>query len=150
MIFFKPTKKFIIWLKEYKGNRKYVVDIGCGEGLLLHKMNEAGIFACGLEPYDTPIPDPSKNFPTPYNIVPQKAENSELIRTPNMLLLIARPCHSGFAYRTIKNRNIKNEVLYIGKENNIECDLNDIQYTKINITEVGDEEELVLSIKGVE
>ena len=39
MVFFQPTNEFVQWLKEYAGDR-VVVEIGCGDGLLIAKMNE--------------------------------------------------------------------------------------------------------------
>jgi len=134
------------WFKDYV-DKRVVLDIGCGEGLFLHKMNQAGIAAYGIEPYDPISLDPNKDFETPRNIIPQIAETSPLIDLPRMLLVIARPCHDGFAYRVIKARNPENEVLYIGKSENIEYDIRDIPYTKLDVPETGDENEVVLSIK---
>jgi SAM-dependent methyltransferase len=146
MIFFRPNKKFMLWLKKYAKGR-LILDVGCGEGYFLHLLNKAKIKAIGIEPYDPVIPDPSRAHPTPTNVIPVLAQGSPLITAgKNNLIIIARPCHSNFCYETIKAKHPSSEVLYIGKKENIELDLEDLLYTKI-FESAGDENEVVLSIK---
>jgi hypothetical protein len=147
MIFFRPTKEFLLWLKKYTNNR-LIIDVGCGEGYFLHLLNKSKIKAIGIEPYSPMIPDPSRTHPTPTNILPVFAQGSPLITLgENNLILIARPCHSNFCYETILAKHPSSEVLYIGKKENIELDLGDLPYTQV-FEQAGDESEIVLSIKG--
>jgi hypothetical protein len=147
MIFFKPTKKFMVWLKKYAYNR-LIIDVGCGEGYFLHCLNKAKMKAIGIEPYNTFIPDPSRTHPTPINILPVLAQGSPLITLKhNNLIIIARPCHNNFCYETILAKHPSSEVLYIGKKENIDLDLGDLSYTKV-FEHAGDEDEVVLSVKG--
>jgi hypothetical protein len=97
MIFFRPTEDFIKWLKSYIGKR-FVVDIGCGEGCLLYNMKKAGIPCIGVDPYPPLIPDSERDFDTPVELITrQLGEESFLIQKDNALIIIARLCHSGFA-----------------------------------------------------
>jgi hypothetical protein len=148
MIFFRPTKDFITWLKKYAGNR-VVVDIGCGEGCLLHAMLEADIPCFGIDPYEPIVHDPDRDFETPEEIImPEFGEHSEIIKRPEALLIIARPCHDGFPTRVIENKGKDVELLYIGKQENIELDLDEeIKYKQLLVPSAGDENEIVLSIR---
>ena len=147
MIFFRPNKKFMSWLKKYTNNR-LIIDVGCGEGYFLHLLNKAKMKAIGIEPYNPLIPDPSRTHPAPTNVIPVLAQSSPLITVrEDSLIIIARPCHSNFCYETIQARHPSSEVLYVGKKENIELDLGDLPYTKV-FESAGDEEEVVLSIKG--
>ncbi len=146
MIFFRPTKKFITWLKKYTNDR-LIIDVGSGEGYFLHVLNENKIKAIGIEPYGPMIPDPNRHHPTPTNVLPVLAQGCTLVTLrENSLIIIARPCHNNFCYETIKAKHPSSEVLYISKKENIELDLDDLKYTKV-FEHAGDENEVVLSIK---
>ena len=147
MIFFRPNKKFMSWLKKYTNNR-LIVDVGCGEGYFLHLLNKAKMKAIGIDPYTTLLPDPYRTHPTPTNILPVHAQSSPLVTMrENSLIIIARPCHSNFCYETILAKHPSSEVLYIGKKENIELDLGELPYTTV-FESAGDEKEVVLSIQG--
>ena len=146
MIFFRPTEKFIQWLKSYADGR-FVVDVGCGEGCLLHHMKKAGIPCIGVDPYPPIIPDFDRNFDTPVELITrQLGEESSLIQKDNALIVIARPCHSGFTEDVIARRNPKTELLYIGLPKNVKRDLGSIKHNIILNSEVGDEGEKVYRI----
>lgn len=149
MIFFKPTEKFMDWLQTYAGDR-FIVDVGCGEGLLLSEMKKRKMYCLGIDPYETFIPDPERTHEIPEELIIRSiGERSPLIQKDNTLILIARPCHDGFASRVIKARNKKNEVLYIGLLENLEKDLDeDVEFEKLNVKSTGADSEIVLSIKG--
>lgn len=149
MIFFKPTDKFMVWLKTYAKGR-LVVDVGCGEGYFLYLLNKNKMPAIGIDPYDTVIPDPDREHEMPSNILPVFAQGSPLVTMrENTLIIIARPCHDMFCYETIKAKHRTSEVLYIGLSKNINQDLMELPYKKV-FSNAGTENEVVLSIKEIQ
>ena len=149
MVFFQPTNEFVQWLKEYAGDR-VVVEIGCGDGLLIAKMNEAEMKCIGVDLYYPFNIETEIEVPKSMNILYGFAgEDCELIKDKRSLIVIARPCHDGFPSRVAKNKAEGVEMLYVGLERNIDEDLyGKLTHTKIELPfKVGKEDEVVLSLK---
>lgn len=117
-IFFKPTPKFLKWIKTYAGKRT-VIDCGAGQGWLSKQLNENGMQVIAL--------DSNTREETFFPVVYKECEYFDFPR--QSLPIIARPCHSHWVWDTI-NRALHGfgsqrckAVLYIGKEENLKGDL---------------------------
>lgn len=123
--FFKPDDEFINWIVNYANGRR-IIEVGCGNGETLGRLVDAGGFGYGIEPF--------WNFE---NHVKRMAEGKEALqvvpmavqkmpelleKADNALILICRPCHSGFHNfcKVIAHPNA--EVLYIGLRRNFGID----------------------------
>jgi len=114
MTFFYPTNRFVDWLVKLAGHRP-IIDCGCGEGLLVEKLFRHGAAVLGVD---------IRRLSEQPLVVVQDAETFEFPN--NSVVLFCRPCHSDWVERTIKvARRSADVILYIGKAENVECDLGD-------------------------
>ena len=61
MIFFRPTPEFIDWLINY-ANGRTIVDIGCGEGYVIHLIRQKYKNVVGIEPYEPLVRENGKKY----------------------------------------------------------------------------------------
>ena len=146
MIFFNPTDAFIDWLISYAKGR-IIIDLGSGEGYLIHLLNQRKVNCIGIEPYGALITENKAsyseyNFPTPSNIIGITAQLFLKDKKNNCLLVCARPDHSGWVSEVIKEAT--DEILYIGLKKNVTTDLGDSLFKILRTPEL--KEEIVLSI----
>jgi SAM-dependent methyltransferase len=126
--FFQPDRKFIEWIKTYARNR-LIIEVGCGTGIVLMRLMDAGARICGIEPYW----DDSAGMEMNMNRIKANQDMIHILsRTiedlPNMyvgrgdkvLLLFCRPCHSDFVSNTLEVKDKETEVLYITLPENME------------------------------
>jgi len=128
--FFSPTKTFIDWLVQYKGNRT-IVEAGCGSAPIARRTK-------GVIPIDL------------YYQHDQPAETLLLDATTfhynsKYLVVLARPCHSDWTHKLIEKTNRDGaEVLYVGLEKNLEYDIP--KNIKTHQLPNADSEHIVISI----
>lgn len=130
MIFFHPTKKWIDWLIGYADNR-IIVDIGCGEGLLLKELHKSGydrLIGVNLYIRDELREYFRKTDRSIHLLEINTLENNILKKmvspdgkTP--LFLFCRPCHGWWVDLTLPNLPAGAEVLYVGKPGNLYDDI---------------------------
>lgn len=122
MTFFKPSARYIDWLVNY-ANGRFIWDVGCGDGALLHALHDRRIKAIGIDcyPYDR----------IPYGVIPAKAEKCAALRSAkNQLVVICRPCHDGFPARVARVLDPSTEMLYVGFYKNRSVDLSGLVLSK--------------------
>lgn len=135
MIFFRPTKKWIDWLIGY-ANGRIIVDIGCGEGLLIKKLSEAGYNK--VMGVDLLISDELKCdcYGKGIHLLEIDTLSSTFNRifssiNHNMLFIFCRPCHGWWVEMTINNLPKNADVLYVGLEENLPRDINVLSHTSM-------------------
>lgn len=118
MVFFNATNLFVQWLKD-RANGRMIFDCGSGDGDLLRKLINAKVKAVGIEPFwgDRTAFDPC------LPVIPTTVQRCSLIRSTEALIVIARPDHSGWTYWVAHNAHPQSEILYIGKPENLEVDM---------------------------
>ncbi|MDC7249483.1 MAG: class I SAM-dependent methyltransferase [Sphaerochaetaceae bacterium] len=139
-----------------------IIDIGCGNGLVLRKLHNAGhkklmgfdpftdmiefnqraIKECGERIHFMPLDVGSERF---YNFVQPMVETNNM----DIMFLLCRPCHNGRlvdgAFKVAKELGV--ELLYIGLEENIDLDLGDIiPYTTLDHKGSSEDDEIVLKL----
>lgn len=150
--FFQPDVDFVKWLIKYADGRT-IIDCGAGSGYLTAMIHHLGYKNCiAIEPHYTEERNwfwRKRGFQ--FHVFFKNSEEESIIRDipkGKALLLFARPCHSGFVYRTIKNNMpVGTEALYISHKNNTQLDLGDIYYTELKHEGTSKNNEFVLSIK---
>lgn len=146
--FFKPNDKFKEWL-EQSIHIKYnhIIDMGAGRGLMTHFMQEMGLKVTGFDIHlrDNPATDIQICRPEIAQSIIRQLKNSPV-------LMIARPCHNGFANEYFKFWIHKCHNLfayYIGLERNVENDLYGLEYVLV-ASNVGEDGENVYQVRGSE
>lgn len=147
MRFFKPTPSFLEWIgAEAKRLAMPVAECGCGDGDLLREMIAAGIPALGFDPrfvwFDERVP-----FDLCSRIMTKPAEESPIVHDTPMILLVCRPCHTGFPARINQVRHPKSVLYYVGFEKNLEQDLGDALVSPVMDEPVGEAGEYVWAVK---
>lgn len=144
--FFEPDQQLVKSLAEYIGSRN-LIEIGCRNGDLLKSLHVLGCKCTGVDPYtDNSIIVMNDGI---INILPFKIEDHpNIIENLQGIILIARPCHSGFVQFCLENKNENTELIYIGLEMNFEADgIADYKYERIELKGKSIDNELILSIK---
>lgn len=145
--FFKPNKKLVKSLVKYFDNR-LVVEIGSGSCHVIKKLFEAGhTRIAGVDPHPGKrILHHNSNI---VNIISTRIQDvPALLNNAEALILICRPCHSGFVQYCIENKHPDSELLYIGLEENFDIDgILDTKYEVINLKGSSEDDEVIISIK---
>lgn len=129
--FFVPTDEFADWLVSYAGTR-LVFEPGCGECDLLRALRDRGCRAFGADPYRGVPRDLISSF------IPLRAETSKVTSTHDMLIVVARPDHSGWFAEVLEKIHETSEVLYIGYERNLIYDIPvEFNATQVDAPQVG-------------
>jgi len=122
--FFEPDNKFIEWIINYADGRM-IADIGCGTGHLLSLLMDKGIKCFGVEPYwDTKMTSERiSSGKAMIQVIPTFVQKTDILKAANNpLILVCRPCHSGFHHEIAECAPEDAEILYIGLERNLEID----------------------------
>lgn len=122
VLFFRPDREFLQWIKEYAAGR-IILDVGCGASAQLlqslFQIQQAGV---GIEPFIEAKDMMELNrFRIEHgesiiNIFPKPVEEcGNFIKAmgSKALMIIARPCHSGFVENALDLRPEGMEALYI-------------------------------------
>ncbi len=124
MIFFEVTPKYAAWLAKY-ANGRCIIDVGCGEGQLIRAVRAAGYNKImGIDMMFDPL-DPN-NRDIANAVMPMDVTTSKILKHPDYLYVMARPCHGGFTELVAHGMSWeKQELLYVGLDNNLEQDMGD-------------------------
>lgn len=121
--FFNPTEEFVDKLIEVI-NGRFVIEIGCGRGALLDALSKKGVKIIGIDPY---VYREGINPEISRKIMPYETEESiklieGITEKFEIVLLVARPCHSKFPQRYLDSVKRGTELIYIGYVKNLEID----------------------------
>ncbi len=138
-VFFKPKRSFLqLLLDTPKFRYRRVIDVGAGVGHL-----SARLFALGFEivPIDINV-SVTQEYPV-------KVENGVTFYYDYQdLVIIARPCHNGFAHAVAVNAIEQGAtVLYVSKAGNLAEDMTDL-VTRELLRDAGEDGEVVYQVIG--
>ena len=118
MKFLFPTKKFLDWLV-YMANGRPIIDCGCGEGQVTEELFRRGANVMGL--------DIRAEIDTQLMVF--RVDATTFSFPAGCIVLFARPCHSDWVERTIKQAKHRADViLYVGFDRNLDDDLGEFAY----------------------
>jgi hypothetical protein len=134
---FTPNEKFWSTLEAYKSIN--LVDAGCGVGNVTREAKKRGFIM------------------TPVDMIRRKGQIKSVMHVDAVTLpysketwpLICRPDHSGWAYDCMARAlSLGACAIYVGKEENIEQDVDDLESKiSLRIEAVGEEEEVFLLLE---
>lgn len=121
--FFHPTDEFIDKLVGVI-NERFVVEIGCGNGLVLEQLMKRGVKCIGIDPY---VIRDEMSREMSMKILPFETNQAikmidEMAKKMDVVLLVVRPCHSGFPQEFLNYTNRDIEMIYVGYVKNLEID----------------------------
>jgi len=145
--FFRPNEKFTTWAKNAIHMRYHqIMDIGAGSGLMTKTLQDLGLAATGFDIIRRPEPH------TMIQVLERDMICTLVKKMPeSAVMIIARPCHSGFAQQYFKLQLkfcYRLFAYYIGLPRNVEQDLPDMSYEIIE-TDVGEDGENIYQVYGV-
>jgi hypothetical protein len=146
MRFFNPLPTFWTWFdKEYKSQEKApIIDCGCGEGHLVKELRQKKYPALGCDPmFETFGCDDIDLLGA---VLCMPAQNLPMVRNHRSILLVCRPCHSGFPALLNSIRCPDSRMFYIGLEKNLEFDLDEGTYELASKKVVGEDGEKIWKI----
>jgi hypothetical protein len=111
--FFAPKPAFIGWMKQFAD--KPVYDVGARLGHVSKALSEAGLQVIALDLEILPQRE--------FDVI--KADSTKHPFKRGSVVMLCRPCHDGFVFRTI-TRAIEqrvDDVVYVGLLQNAELDL---------------------------
>ena len=136
--FFSPTPKFWTWLEQQEWLRwQQFWDIGAGMGHLTEAMVKSGRECIGVDICTRPS----------QSALVRIEDATQLNYDQDDCLLIARPSHGGFVEGVLRHAAGQAEVLYIGLERNLDCDL-DGWHHELLIEDAGEDGEAVYRVLG--
>lgn len=146
MRFFTPLPNFIPWLsKEFNKHKLPIIDCGCGDGDLVRELRAAKLPCLGVDPrydmFDEKVP-----FDLISAIVSMQAQEFAMVKHTPSILLVCRPCHSGFPIQIFNAMCRQSVLYYIGLKHNIETDLGSLYFKKVLKGPVGIEDEHLYSV----
>lgn len=145
MRFFYPTPVFWEFMERHR--HRFVVEVGCGDGDLLREMHDAGYRALGVDPrfslFGIPVPTDLRSSILDAEIEHATAATSR----PSTLLLVCRPCHSGFPRALREVRHPDSVLAYIGFGKNLDVDMGQDAEVLETIEGAGRDDEIIHIIK---
>ena len=157
MRFFKPDRQLINSIIEYAGDR-IIVDVGCGieANLIQDLLTEGATKLIGIDmflDYSKVYPKcKSINLSASYHLMTGEVTIHEKLLCQlgdKALFLLCRPCHHPLLIQETIRIALTggSEILYIGKEENVEADLSGEEYEYIQLTGTSQDNEVIIKIK---
>lgn len=142
--FFRPNENFTKWLDSSIHLRyQPIFEIGAGQGLALKHMQDAGLNATGLDLFQRP------DTHTLVQVASEEIIHKVVTAAPSrMVMMICRPCHSGFAQTYFKLQlkfHHRTFAYYIGLRRNLELDLPDMS-VELVAEDVGEDGECIWQV----
>jgi hypothetical protein len=146
MRFFNPRPTFWKWFeKEFKSQEKApIIDCGCGEGHLVRELRQKKYPALGCDPMFFGLG--SDDLDLIGCVLTMPAQELPMVRSHRSIILVCRPCHSGFPAQLNLVRHPDSRMFYIGLEKNLEFDLEPGTYKLASRSIVGEDGEKIWKI----
>lgn len=138
---FIPSPLFCDYFAEYVGDR-VVVEVGAGQCEFAKRLIDKGTKVIAIEPR----PSDKVRLECFNFLMPLSVEQVSLVSRPGFVVVAARPDHSGWFTRMIKQVHPKSELIYIGLDDNIHLDIPDEVETEELYRGAGEDGEVVLRL----
>lgn len=136
LVWFRPTAGFWEYLEQDPWRRKKFVEIGAGTGHLARLMTERGLDVSAYDLYPRERQE--------HRVEKADATGNDIEFHHLHCAIVARPCHSDWVHRAVKNLDC-GDFLYAGKPENVELDLYDTVH-EIVAEDVGEEGEVLVRV----
>jgi hypothetical protein len=139
---FEPNSDFLDWFVGYVGGR-LTIEVGAGQCEFSKALIRLGVKVMAVEP--RPSPEVSKECAT--FLLPLSVARVDAVRNPGIVVVVARPDHSGWAYDLADMVSPESELIYIGLEENFDLDISERFCTDELYRDAGADGEVVLRVR---
>lgn len=129
MPLFDPSDETVAWIVDYAAGRS-VIELGAGDCSLARRLVAAGLKVLAVDPF--------AELGGFQSILRVHAHRCRLVAQHPVLLIVARPDHSGWVAGVVSRMHSESELLYFGLAGNIETDLSGLEYA-VRTPDVGNE-----------
>ncbi len=138
---FEPNDAFLDWFAGHVGGR-FTIEVGAGQCEFSKALNQLGVKVLAVEP--RPSLEVAKECVT--FLVPMQVSRIALVQNPGIVVVVARPDHSGWFAELACMVSFESELIYIGLEKNFDLDIPEHFRTDELYRGAGAEGEVVLRV----
>lgn len=140
---FEPTDDFLDWFVDHVEGR-FTIEAGAGQCGFSKALVQRGVKVMAIEPRATPeVRRECANF-----LLPSPVDQVSLVRNPGIVIVAARPDHSGWFFELAHLISPESELIYIGLERNFELDIPEHFHTDELYRDAGPDGEVVLRVRA--
>jgi len=139
---FEPTDAFLDWFVDHVAGR-FTIEVGAGQCKFSKALIHRGVKVMAVEPRPTPeVSKECSNF-----LLPLQVSRAHLVRSPGIVVVVARPDHSGWFSELVHMVSPESELIYIGLEKNFDLDIPEHFYIDELYREAGLDGEVVMRVR---
>lgn len=140
---FGPNSDFLDWFVSYVGGR-FTIEASAGQCEFSKALVQLGVKVMAVEPRPAPeVLRECSNF-----LLPCRIQACTLVRNPGIVVVAARPDHSGWFADLAEMVSPESELIYIGLEENFDLDIPEHFCTDELYREAGSDGEVVLRVRS--
>lgn len=124
MSFLRVTNEIVDWIINYS-NGRIVIEAGAGDMELSKALMKRNVAIIAVDPLSSPDPEFQYLMPVPIH-------KCSMSKDQEALIVAARPDHSGWFRGIVNYMHPDSELMYIGLTENIELDLDGIEFVLHN------------------
>jgi hypothetical protein len=115
---FEPTHHFLYWFRGHV-NGRFTIEVGAGQCEFSKALIQLGVKVMAVEPRPSPeVSAECSNF-----LLPLPIGQAAAVRNPGIVVVVARPDHSGWFAELADMVSPESELIYIGLEKNFDLDI---------------------------
>ena len=139
---FEPTDDFLGWFADHVAER-FTIEVGAGQCKFSKALIQLGAKVLAVEPRPAPeVLKECSNF-----LLSLPIERVRIVRNPGIVVVVARPDHSGWFSDLADMVSPESELIYIGLEKNFDLDIPEHFRTDELYREAGLDGEVVLRVR---
>ena len=140
---FEHTRHFLYWFRGHVAGR-FTIEVGAGQCEFSKALIQLGVKVMAVEP--RPAPEVSAECFS--FLLPLPVERVRIVRNPGIVVVVARPDHSGWFSDLADMVSPESELIYIGLEKNLDLDIPEHFRTDELYREAGLDGEVVLRVRS--
>lgn len=138
---FEPTPEFLDWFAD-KMQDEHIFEVGAGQCKFSEALVNRGVRVMAIEPR---VSDETlqrcSNF-----VLPMAMQKVSVIRECPVVIVVARPDHSGWFRNLLDIAHPQSRIIYIGLDKNLRIDIPDTVTLKTLYVNAGEDDENVYEV----
>jgi hypothetical protein len=139
---FECTRDFLYWFRGHV-NGRFTIEVGAGQCEFSKALYQRGVKVMAVEPRPSPeVAIECSNF-----LLPMQVSRADIVRNSGIVVVVARPDHSGWFAELADMVSPESELIYIGLEKNLDLDIPEHFRTDELYCDAGADGEVVLRVR---
>ena len=139
---FEPLDSFLVWFVDHLDGR-FTIEIGAGQCEFSKALVQLGVKVMAVEPRpNLEVLKECSSF-----LVPVSVDRVPFVQNPGIVVVVARPDHSGWFSELADMISPESELIYIGLEKNFDLDIPEHFRTDELYRDAGVDGEVVLRVR---